>query len=78
MRCIVCKTELNNLDEDGVQPDDGVEFSSFGHYGSTVFDPMDGTFLSICVCDDCIKNNIADIQHGHPTGDGRPEYKPFR
>lgn len=66
MHCIVCKKPLKDC---GPQPFlhpsvtnppaenlplDGVAFQSYGNYGSRVFDPMDGTFLEIYVCDDCL------------------------
>lgn len=38
------------------QPEGGTGFTTEGHYGSTVFDPMNGNTLSISVCDDCLKN----------------------
>jgi hypothetical protein len=41
-------------DEDISQPYDGLAFQSQGHYGSTVFDPMDGTYLEINICDECL------------------------
>lgn len=54
--CIACGTALRNVDPHEIenQPEEGVAFSSPGHYGSTVFDPMDGTFLEINVCDPCL------------------------
>lgn len=55
--CIVCKTPLENVFEDDTsvnQPHGGVSFQASGHYGSTVFDPMDRTYLTISVCDDCL------------------------
>jgi hypothetical protein len=59
--CIVCKKELRDLSsdtgEDSVHPVDGLHFRTYGHYGSTVFDPMDGTYLDIVVCDECILAN---------------------
>lgn len=59
MNCIVCKKPLENiqgpaLDESENQPNDGLAFQSSGHYGTTVFDPMDGTHLEINVCDPCL------------------------
>lgn len=56
MNCIVCKTELRNIDAGDVenQPAGGTAFQSSGHYGSTAFDPMDGTYLEINVCDGCL------------------------
>ena len=53
--CIVCGRELDNVfSESENQPNNGLAFSSHGHYGSTVFDPMDGTYLEITVCDRCL------------------------
>jgi hypothetical protein len=37
------------------QPNDGVCAIINGNYGSTVFDPFDGTHLEICVCDPCLR-----------------------
>lgn len=54
--CIVCGQALQNVIDDAQnQPNDGLAFTTNGHYGSTVFDPMDGTAIEINVCDDCIR-----------------------
>lgn len=53
--CLCCKAELSNLMAGtGIQPSLGLAFSSRGHYGSTVFDPMDGSSIQIVVCDPCL------------------------
>lgn len=53
--CIVCQRPMSNIAEDGtLQPSGGTAFQTPGHYGSTVFDPMDGSMLEIAVCDDCL------------------------
>ncbi len=57
--CIACHGHMQNLDEEGNQPKDGLEFISYGHYGSTVFDPMNGSYLVINLCDDCLKKASA-------------------
>ena len=31
---------------------------TYGHYGSTVFDPMDASYLEIVVCDPCLKSRM--------------------
>jgi hypothetical protein len=36
------------------QPNDGLSFTSFGAYGSSFFDPMDGTYLEVTICDPCL------------------------
>jgi hypothetical protein len=53
--CIVCGRELRHAMGGGStnQPNDGLCFDTGGHYGSTVFDMMDGE-LQISVCDPCV------------------------
>lgn len=53
--CFKCNKDLENFDKDGNHPLDGVEFSSRGHYGSSIWDPMDGSQLIINICDQCVK-----------------------
>ena len=56
LSCIVCNCRLENVFPTCEnQPSDGVAFRSYGHYGSTVFDPSDGTFVEMNICDDCLK-----------------------
>jgi hypothetical protein len=66
--CVVCKTELENLewgDEDHVQPLDGLAFSTRGHYGSGIFDPISSPeYIEIVVCDLCVVKQI-DLAHGN-------------
>lgn len=55
--CIVCGRELENildLPQESNQPNGGLAFTTLGHFGSTAFDPMDGTWLEINVCDPCL------------------------
>ena len=62
--CIVCNAEVENWD--GVYPDNesqihpigGTVFRTYGHYGSTVFDPMDASYLEIVVCDTCLASRM--------------------
>jgi hypothetical protein len=66
--CIVCKKELEALDSGSPNhATDANSFQSMGQYGSTVFDPMDGTFLEVNICDACLvdaaKHNR--VMHGH-------------
>lgn len=59
--CIVCYKEIENWDEaypEGntkIHPIGGTVFRTYGHYGSTVFDPMDATYMEIVICCDCLK-----------------------
>jgi hypothetical protein len=53
--CIACGRELHNVDDmAGNQPYNGTAFTTHGHYGSTIYDPMDGHYLEINVCDACL------------------------
>jgi hypothetical protein len=53
--CLVCGAVLRNvLDEVDNQPDGGTACTTEGHYGSTVWDPMNGEFLEFNVCDECL------------------------
>jgi hypothetical protein len=55
LACIACKKPLPNFaGEDSNHPMNGLEFVTYGHYGSTVFDPMDGSSLVINICDECV------------------------
>lgn len=61
--CIVCDyqpdTAYNGCDIN--QPYKATAFSTQGHYGSTFFDPMDGSHLEINICDECL-NKAVDKQ----------------
>ena len=55
--CLCCEKEVENQDYEGligIHPMDGTAFNTYGHYGSTCFDPMDGTFLELCICNECL------------------------
>lgn len=55
--CVVCDKELDNIqDEGGFQPYGGISFRSYGHYGSCRFDPMDGSWVELVLCDECFGN----------------------
>ena len=66
MSCVLCKTHIETMNE--FHPDGGLHFRAYGHYGTTVFDPMDGTSLDICICDKCLlvhRNNIYGTGRHH-------------
>lgn len=59
--CVVCEKELLNVDEASTnQPSEGLAFITHGHYGGTVFDPMDGRYLELNVCDECLLKLAVD------------------
>jgi hypothetical protein len=54
--CLKCGRVLTRVTSDYEgQPNDGIMCSSHGNYGSTVFDPMDGSYLAFNICDPCVK-----------------------
>lgn len=68
--CIICKCEVDNWDiaypedETKVHPIGGTAFRTYGHYGSTVFDPMDASYLEVVFCDDCLKERLEYTYEG--------------
>lgn len=62
--CFKCEEPMQRAFEGGyeLQPDAGLHFDTGGAYGSTVFDPMDGSSLNILICDDCI---VEAARKGH-------------
>lgn len=57
--CIVCSKPLTNTDPETSinQPSGGTEFTSRGHYGSTILDTMcdpDQIEFAVNICDTCI------------------------
>ena len=59
--CIVCAKELDNAEYESrgekveVHPSNGLHFRTYGHYGSTIFDPIGtGETLDVAICDECI------------------------
>lgn len=54
--CVICGKWLRNVMPDYTtnQPSEGTSFWTHGNYGSTVFDPMDGTFIEVNICDECL------------------------
>jgi hypothetical protein len=68
--CFKCGTEMQRVWDGGyeLQPSDGLHFDTTGAYGSTAFDPMDGSSLNIIICDECI---VAGAREGRVMLDQR-------
>lgn len=69
LSCIVCDRNFESAANDpsfDFVPYEGTLFYSHGHYGSTVFDPMDGTQLEVIVCDECLKARWQRVALVHP------------
>jgi hypothetical protein len=67
--CIICAADVDNWDiahpeKDTVHPIGGTVFRTYGHYGSTVFDPMDASYLEVVVCDRCLKSRLHHTYEG--------------
>lgn len=53
--CIICGAPLERVMESAsAQPSDGIMCETYGNYGSTVWDSMDGEVLAFNICDPCI------------------------
>lgn len=78
--CICCNKELENIspvpkNEDFNQPYGATTFMTHGHYGSTVFDPMNpSVWLEINVCDECLTERQEQVLHvtKAPQGFAKP------
>ena len=68
--CVRCDGSMENVNTAGNQPMGGLAFVSHGHYGSTVFDPMNGDYLELNICDACLESaaEVGDIVHHTPSG----------
>lgn len=77
LNCICCGKEMINICADleikGHQPLDGLSFHSYGHYGTTFFDPMDGSCIQIAACDECLEKADAKGWIARPEGKN-PDY----
>ncbi len=64
--CIKCGKPLDNVDEGAEnQPYGGTEFVAYGHYGSTIHDPIGEArekclVLVVNICDTCIMRAVDD------------------
>jgi hypothetical protein len=72
VKCFCCDADLVNWEYASrsgklvnVHPMSGLHFQTYGHYGSTIFDPMDGTSLDIAICDECVLRHKNKV---HGTG----------
>lgn len=64
--CIRCDKKLSGDggDDFDMPPSDGLFFTAYGNYGSTVFDPIQGGERLECyLCDDCVKANSDKVFH---------------
>lgn len=63
--CFKCgKTLRNTFADQENQPEEGTEFRTYGHYGSTFWDSFDGEELVLNVCDDCLREHAERLaQH---------------
>lgn len=86
--CIACGATLVNVFDADNQPQEGLAFTSNGHYGGTAFDPMDGSFIEVNVCDPCLiaageqgrvlaaRTKIPVYADGFFVGHAPADYKP--
>lgn len=53
MKCFKCNKVLEEFGD--MHPMRGLHFQTPGHYGSTFFDPMNGSTLNLFACDECLE-----------------------
>ncbi len=79
--CIRCDKRLSSALPEDVgprlnQPLDGLALSSPGHYGTSIFDPGDGSIVEVNVCDPCLECALANGSAEVTTKPGRERPKP--
>lgn len=75
-QCIVCDKYLEPCypEEERYSPViGGLHFATSGAYGTTVFDPMDGSSIEVAVCDECLKKKWPQVRHNPPDTPDTPE-----
>lgn len=76
--CFVCGKPLEEVADEGVnQPHEATVFITNGHYGSTVFDPMDGTWLELNICDPCLLERSKKVLLGKQYAPRLPRPEPI-
>jgi hypothetical protein len=66
---------MQNISKGCHQPVDGLGFHTRGAYGSSYFDPMDGSYLELSICDGCVEE--ADKKGFVNRGEPDPRYSWF-
>lgn len=63
--CFVCGKQLESVfaEHAPTQPGDAVIFSTYGQYGSTVFDPQDNSQILVNICDPCLLERKDRVWH---------------
>lgn len=59
--CFKCGRKLEAVCDNSDQPYGGTLFRTYGHYGSTFFDPMDGQYLELIICDPCLEDGSSNL-----------------
>ena len=55
---------VEGANDSGFLPLDAIEMTSYGHYGTTFFDPCDdGTQVAALICDKCMKERSDRLMH---------------
>lgn len=75
--CLICGSALEPITPGDWQPCATI-FRASGNYGSGVFDPDDGTFLAVNVCDGCLAKAGEDGRVELLTYPRRPRPEPQR
>jgi len=82
LTCIICNRELDSIMgpsefDEGHTPYNGTIFTTYGHYGSTIFDEMGESRLCLTICDPCIveKSKLILLSKGKNTYKDNEQFK---
>lgn len=73
--CLICGMQVETEFGSPEQGSGGTCFSTPGHYGSTAFDPMDGSLLSVILCDPCLIGHAERVLICTDTEADEPEWE---
>ncbi|MBW3090723.1 hypothetical protein [Bifidobacterium miconisargentati] len=66
LTCLICGKTISLIEADlfaqdltdrSFLPNGAMELCSYGHYGTTFFDPCDGTQVAALICDECMEEH---------------------
>jgi hypothetical protein len=56
LNCVRCNRAVESMDDSDINsPSGALPFTTEGHSGSTIFDPLNGCYIEINICDECIR-----------------------
>ena len=79
--CFCCGKSLDEVFpedvQDGFTPYAGTKFYTYGHYGSTFWDSLDGEMVFMVMCDECLRSKPDRVAYMKKVRDHPARWEPF-